>query len=618
MERPSSRGGIMRPSSAAGRGAPVQGGSGGVIRPSSRAGAPMGPGQGRPGTSSMGAAPGTASRMATGMRPGTRGRGVPLDQSVGFNSTVQVADRPVTSQGMMGVKVVNAGPGRQIQDKSYYLNLIRSRITELGSETDSMNKEIDQTQKNSEAIANLDKRYDALCREVKGLQSQLADYNLFMEKVNLGIELSELQEEYDEIKSENKDQAAEGDKTLKKRKGLEAEIAAIEKEMRDLEDAAEKSIESLSEEKREKFQRIKRENLALLSSLQEKQTEYDRAYNHRMQLEQQVKKEPVKQRVSQLYEQIRNLQKRKTDVEQEIAMVSMNGPEDRDKLLKRVRDENAAIASMDKEIQQLKEKIDTLREQMANLDMMMDEFGGEKSRKLEELQELDREMQSFIDTFEESRQKEAQQKSLLQDTIAHLLMQISKSLVRQTDMPTVDRFKEMQADLDYKTKQMENSQNTYMRLQEEHVARASELEKIKSLDSKIAMELQTLAERMETMKKELEVFSNKEQLKANAESTKEKLLADKRKLSKRRDTLKQQTQLLSSKYDTKKLRIAEDETGNKLDSLEQKLRQVLQTNFHLNEYIATKLRETNFQPHQEKSRKKLGELNRMLTQMALK
>lgn len=33
----------------------------------------------------------------------------------------QVADRPVTQQGMMGMKAANQGPGRQIADKSYYM-----------------------------------------------------------------------------------------------------------------------------------------------------------------------------------------------------------------------------------------------------------------------------------------------------------------------------------------------------------------------------------------------------------------------------------------------------------------------------------------------------------------
>jgi hypothetical protein len=60
--------------------------------------------------------------------------------------------------------------------------------------------------------------------------------------------------------------------------------------------------------------------------------------------------------------------------------------------------------------------------------MMMDEFGGEKSRKLEELQDLDREMQTFIDSFEETRQKEAEQKARSQELIAYLLTQVSKVL----------------------------------------------------------------------------------------------------------------------------------------------------------------------------------------------
>ncbi len=49
----------------------------------------------------------------------------------------------------MGMRTGNQGPGRQIQDKSYYLGELRAKISELNSELERMQSEINQFQKDN-------------------------------------------------------------------------------------------------------------------------------------------------------------------------------------------------------------------------------------------------------------------------------------------------------------------------------------------------------------------------------------------------------------------------------------------------------------------------------------
>ncbi len=43
-----------------------------------------------------------------------------------LGAQIKVADRPVTQQGLGGVKTAGAkGPARQVQDKSFFLGLLR-------------------------------------------------------------------------------------------------------------------------------------------------------------------------------------------------------------------------------------------------------------------------------------------------------------------------------------------------------------------------------------------------------------------------------------------------------------------------------------------------------------
>ncbi len=42
-----------------------------------------------------------------------------------LNSQIKVVDRPVTQQGLSGIKTGSKGPNRQVQDRSYYIGLLR-------------------------------------------------------------------------------------------------------------------------------------------------------------------------------------------------------------------------------------------------------------------------------------------------------------------------------------------------------------------------------------------------------------------------------------------------------------------------------------------------------------
>jgi hypothetical protein len=40
----------------------------------------------------------------------------------------QVADRPVTTQGMRGMKTGAMGPGRQVADQSFFVGVLRNKV----------------------------------------------------------------------------------------------------------------------------------------------------------------------------------------------------------------------------------------------------------------------------------------------------------------------------------------------------------------------------------------------------------------------------------------------------------------------------------------------------------
>uniref|UniRef100_A0A673AL22 Intraflagellar transport 74 n=1 Tax=Sphaeramia orbicularis TaxID=375764 RepID=A0A673AL22_9TELE len=169
----------------------------GMGRPVSRSGSVV-PGAGRPPTAIR--PPPTAIRVGTGMVPGTGGHsamrgGIPIATPGVLSAQIKVTDRPVTQQGLSGMKTGMKGPQRQILDKSYYLGLLRDPALEhkLHKEIDSYNQE------NSVYLSYEEEVTEGLAVEIKDLQGQLADYNMLVDKLNTNTEMEDMINDYNTV-----------------------------------------------------------------------------------------------------------------------------------------------------------------------------------------------------------------------------------------------------------------------------------------------------------------------------------------------------------------------------------------------------------------------------------
>jgi TolA-binding protein len=151
----------------------------------------------RGGTSS-GAPPGTGSRPGSGRKPPSTaqrlrtgvaqtGPGMQAAQGVSLSASINVSDRPMTGQGVMGMKTQSQGPGRLVQDSAYYVGLLRAKINEVGKETQRLQDEMEQQIRDKSQVTQLEKRYEALIKTKEQLEGQLADYNLALDKVTMPV-----------------------------------------------------------------------------------------------------------------------------------------------------------------------------------------------------------------------------------------------------------------------------------------------------------------------------------------------------------------------------------------------------------------------------------------------
>ena len=176
-----------------------------------------------PGTSG-GMPPGTSARPGSGRRPPGTGRlrtgvaptgaGTQAAQGIALTASVNVSDRPVTGQGVMGMKTQAMGQGRLVQDPSYYVGLLRKKLTDVNGEMVRLRTEIDQHSKDANQYSSLEKRYETLLKAKENFEGELADYNLAMDKTRTSTDTEDVRHMSLQVQEKNKQTALEVDRVF--------------------------------------------------------------------------------------------------------------------------------------------------------------------------------------------------------------------------------------------------------------------------------------------------------------------------------------------------------------------------------------------------------------------
>ncbi|XP_061487261.1 intraflagellar transport protein 74 homolog [Rhineura floridana] len=582
-----------------------------TARSSSRAGLGLGV---RPSSSSL--RPPSAVLLGGGIPPGTSRpgtRGGLIGTGVVLSSQIKVADRPVTQQGLSGMKTGMKGPQRQIMDKSYYLGVLRSKINELTTEINKLQKEIDMHNQENSVYLSYEKRAESLAGEIKEFQGQLADYNMLVDKLNTNTDMEEVMNDYNLLKAQNDREAQGIDIIFTERQAKEKHIQAVEDDIQQEKEAAENIIKNMSEEDQTKYMETKVSNDKLLQELCTLQQELDAVNMKEQALETEIVHSQIKQEALQLYEKLHGLEEHRNQMIAEDK--SMGSPqEERERLLKQVKEDNQEIASMERQLTDIKEKINQLNEGIRQLDMDLEEQQGEKNLKYKELKKREESMDNFLESFEETKNQELERKVQIEANIVTILEHSSRNVNRMKQISSVtnQELKIMQEDLTFKSSEMQKSQSTAKNLGTDSQRLRMDLQKMGLLEGKMMDELTSLKEKIEQMTEDLELYNNVPALKAAGEEKKKKLQEEKETLTKCRNAFKKNMEHLNREYEGLKLQLQENETHAQLTNLERKWQHHEQNNFVMKEFIATKSQESDYRPIMKNVTKQIADYNKTL------
>lgn len=375
----------------------------------------------------------------TAARPGSRA-GAPQGA---LSSQIRVADRPVTQQGLAGMKTGSkAGmEQRTVQDRSYYVGLLLSKTQELNSEISKMTKEIDTFEQDNSTYLTYEKKAETMASEIKELQGEMADINTLMDKLNTNSSLEDIVAEANTLARHNDHQSRAIETLFSERQGLEKEIKNLEAEIAQEKQAAEGLITQMDPAIQKKFFDLKEVSTQLEKELEQRQTELEAVSAKMKTLEEEVASSEIKQEAVQLHKQLAEALKTRDQWREKDKETPQ---EEKARLLQQVKKDNEEITSMEKMTAELQDKIHAVQDDIQRINTCIEEHESERSTKYRELRRKEQIFKEYLDDFEKNKDTEMEKCQQLQSSIVASLEHISQVLVQHQHMPTPGQLKEMQ------------------------------------------------------------------------------------------------------------------------------------------------------------------------------
>uniref|UniRef100_A0A8C9VE31 Intraflagellar transport 74 n=1 Tax=Scleropages formosus TaxID=113540 RepID=A0A8C9VE31_SCLFO len=520
-------------------------------------------------------------------RPGTRGG--PMITSGVLSAQITVTDRPVTQQGLSGMKTGMRGPQRQILDKSYYLGLLRSKINELTTESSKLQKEIDTFNQENSVYLSYEKRAEGLAGEIKDLQGELADYNMLVDKLNTNTEMDEVMHDFSMLKAQNDREAQNMDIIFTERREKEEMLRVTESEVDGEKQATDTIMKKMTLNSQVKYSETKTANEELLQELDRYQQELDGLIAHKEILEAEIAHSQVKQEALLLHEKLQKLEQHRDSL---VSESNMNSPKEREQLLTQV----------------------SMTVIINNLTNSTDQVPLQQNQKYKELKKREENIDNFLESFEDTKAQELERNLQIQAGIVALLEHTSRNMnrINQISSVTASELKSMKEDLIFKETEMHKSQNTADGLTSERQRLQQDLQNVEQLEGKINLELHSLKEKIQHMTEGLYTYNNLSALKATGEGKKKKLWEDRESLIQRRETFRKAMADVNDEYETLQTRLVENETHAQLTNLEKKWQHHEQNNYVMREFIASKRMESDYHAVLKNVMAQLTEYNKVL------
>ena len=434
-----------------------------------------------------------------GMRVPTGQRQINQDtmKSIGFTTDTKVIDRAVSRQGLSGVVQGSGGQKieRKIQDKTYYITLLKTKINDISKEILTMNNEIGSINSDMTTYANLNKQYETLSKEVQNLEGELADYNLAGDKYRSMMKADDIEEVYNRMKLYNKKKMDESDNLFLERAKILDELQEVETENSKVLQNIEQRLLDLDPDQKAEYEQIREDNQNYIMKIYQLREEMAKLNGDLIEGENILKSNPNKMEAHKLKDSISQLQRKKEELELQTNEAGLSIEELKQRLVQKAKEQTLEKNNLDKKIPDTKKIIESHKKSIIELEReMKSNANNDNTKAVDSISQKDKEYSAFIENYDSIKRNHYKEIQAKEEVVVALLENISEK-INSGQTPLENSGAGIKEKIREKKDMIEKSVNT--------------LEEAKAKYEELVVKLQRLEKLDETLKKDIKGYKDK-------------------------------------------------------------------------------------------------------------
>ena len=533
-----------------------------------------------------------------GMRVPTAQRQINEDaiKSIGFTTNTKVIDRAVSRQGLTGA-ISGAGGQkieRKIQDKSYFMTLLKTKISDITNEIMKMNDEIGKINTNMTKYGALNKEYEILSKEIQDLEGELADYNLAGDKYRSNMRAEDIEEVYNRIKLYNKKKMDESDNLFLDKSKIMEQIQQIEQENNRVLQGIEQRLLDLDPDQKNEYETIREENQNYIMKIYQLREELTELNAQLYEGENMLRNNPNKMEAHKIKDSINLLKRKKEELELQTNESGLSIDELKQRLIAKAKEQTIEKNNIDKKIPDTRKLIEANKKAIIEIEKeMKSQQTSDNTKAVDSIAEKDKEISAFIENHENIKRNHYKEIRAKEEVVLALLHNISEK-INEGEKPLEggtgikERIKE-------KKEMIEKSENTLEEAKAKYEELVIKLQRLDKLDDTLKKDIENYKEKLLRINNDItnkfdKIEEQKQFLKRDTERKKNLLVV----LNQNKDNYSKLLTSLTLKNRTKNTQLEDNDIYKRLHELEVRMQANENTIYSLQSYIDSKANENQY------------------------
>lgn len=485
------------------------------------------------------------------------------------------------------------------------------KIRELTQEVGTIMKDIDVQNKEKATYLHYDKRAKSLAAELTTLQSELADYNLVVDKMTLDVDKEVIEQEAKELALMNEHKTAEVERIFEQRKQMEERLNKMQKDIENEKQRTELIIEGMDPHTKEKYDQLFRQKTELQEQAQQMQRELDQLSKEQAHLEEQIALSQLKQEAVKLQVRIIEAEEKRDRLREE-ERKRLSPEDEKEQLLQKIKRDNADIAATEAQIAEKEKKMTELEQQLEQLEADIEDNQSEKQVKYQELRRREEMMEDFMSMYERNKQEEMEKLEKLEKEIVDKLKAVANAVENNEYLTEAEEAAILRDKLPYNDYEVTHRDNDFEELKKDYATMQQMFNRLRILEEKLHVESKQLKEKLKKQQSELIALEDLDGLKTRNELKRDELITEREELVSEEMVCEEELKSLRTEYDELKEQLAKYTMYPEISNLENKLEKLKEDNNKIKELIAEEKMRVNYEPLKEKAFKLINDYSALL------